>query len=59
MSKYDFTTQFECENSILNIKIRFSDSMRMSKYDFECQNTIIRLSENVKIGFRFNDSVRM
>ena len=66
MSKYDFPTEFECQNRILNVKIRFSDSVRMSKYDFEyqnrifrlssnvklrCQNTIFRLSSNVKIGF--------
>ena len=51
MSKYDFSTQFECQISILEIKIAFSDSIRMSKSDFECQNTIFRLSSNVKIGF--------
>ena len=33
------------------IKIGFSDSVRMSKEDFECQNTFFRLSSNVKIGF--------
>ena len=31
MSKYDFPTQFECQNRILNIKIGFSDSVRISK----------------------------
>ena len=51
MSKYDFPTQFECQNRILNIKIAFSDSVRMSKLDFECQNTIFGLVSNVKIGF--------
>ena len=51
MSKYDFPSQFECQNIILNVKIRFSDSVRMSKYNFECQNRIFLLSANVKIGF--------
>ena len=27
----DFPTQFECQNRILNVKIRFSDSIRISK----------------------------
>ena len=31
MSKYDFPTHFECQNRIFNIKIVFSDSVRMSK----------------------------
>ena len=47
MSKYDFPTQFECHNRILNVKIRFSDSVRMSKYDFEYQNSISRLSSRI------------
>ena len=48
MSKYDFSTQFECQNRILNVKIRFSDSVGMSKYVFENQNNIFRLSSNIK-----------
>ena len=51
MSKYDFATHFECQIRILNIKREFSDSVRMSKYDFECQNTIFRISSNVRVGF--------
>ena len=55
MSKYYFSTQFECQNRILNVKIGFSDSVRMSKLDFstqfECQNRIL----NIKIGF--SDSI--
>ena len=31
MSKYDFPTQFECQNRILNIKIGFSDECRKMK----------------------------
>ena len=38
MSKYDFPTQFGCNNRNLYIKIEFFDSVRMSKWDFECQN---------------------
>ena len=44
MSKYDIGPDFECQ-------IRFSVPVRMSKYDFECQNTIFGPSANVKIGF--------
>ena len=51
MSKYDFATHFECQIRILDIKRALSDSVRMSKYDFESQNTIFRLSSNVRIGF--------
>ena len=29
--KIGFLTQFECQNKILNVKIRFSDSVRVSK----------------------------
>ena len=39
---------FDTQNRILT---GFSDSVRMSKYDFECLNRIFRLSLNVKIGF--------
>ena len=42
---------FECQDRILNVKIRKSALVWMSKYDFNCQNTIFRLSSNVKIGF--------
>ena len=42
MSKYDIRPKFECQNRILNIKIRYSARFRMSKYDIrpdcECQN---------------------
>ena len=51
MTKYDFPTQFECQNRILNIKIALSDSVPMSKQDFEYQNSIFRLSSKVKIEF--------
>ena len=51
MSKYDIRSQFECQNRILNVKIRYSASVGMSKYDFEYQNTIFGPFSNVKIGF--------
>ena len=42
---------FECQKRILNVKIPYSAPFRMSKTDFECQNTIIGPRSNVKIGF--------
>ena len=51
MSKYDIGSQFECQNRILNVIMRYSAKIRMSKKDFECQNTIFRHSTNVKMGF--------
>ena len=51
MSKYDIRPQLECQNRILNVKMRYSAPFRMSKYDFECQNAIFGPSSNVKIGF--------
>ena len=47
-SKYEIRSPFECQN-ILNVKIRNSVPVRMSKKDFECQNT--NSVSNVKIGF--------
>ena len=40
MSKLDIRPEFECQNWILNVKIRYSARIRMSKLDFECQNSI-------------------
>ena len=57
MSKYDFPTQFEFQNRILNIIIAFSELDRMSKNDFDCQNSISRLSSNIKIGFWISNSI--
>ena len=51
MSKYEIRSQFECQNGILNVKIRNSVPVRMSKWDFECQNTKFGPSSNVKMGF--------
>ena len=52
MSKYDIRPQCEWQKRILNVKIRYSSSVRMAKKDFECQNTIFVLSANGKKGFR-------
>ena len=41
--KWDIRSLLECQNRILNVKMRYSAPVRMSKYDFECQNTIFRL----------------
>ena len=51
MSKYDIRAQLDCQNWILNVKIRYSATVRMSKHDFEYQNTIFGPILNVKIGF--------
>ena len=50
MSKYDIRPQFECQNRILNVKIRYSAQVRMSRKDFECQNAIFGAISDVKIG---------
>ena len=51
MSKFDIRPEFERQNRILNVKIRYSAQVRMSKLDFECQNSIFGPNSNVKIGF--------
>ena len=51
MSKYDIRPNLECGNRILNVKLRYSAQVRMSKKDFECLNMIFSLKSNVKIGF--------
>ena len=41
MSKYNIRPKFECQNRILNVKILYSASVQMAKYDtrrdFKCQ----------------------
>ena len=49
MSKFDIRPEFECQNRILNVEIRYSAPVRMSKKDFECQNAIFGPKLNVKI----------
>ena len=51
MSKCDIRPLFKCQNRISNVKMRYSAPVRMSKYDFECQNAIFGLSSKVRIGF--------
>ena len=51
MSKYDIQPQFKCQNRILNVKMGYLATVKMSKQDFECQNTIFGSISNVKIGF--------
>ena len=58
MSKYDIPPDFECGNRILNVKLRYSAQVRMSKKDYECYNTIFSLNSNVKIGFERNVKMR-
>ena len=57
MSKFDIRPEFECQNRILNVKIRYSARIRMSKWDFECQNSIFCPNSNVKIGFECQKSI--
>ena len=48
MSEYDFPTQFECQNRILNVKIRFSDSVRISKNENRKTKNEKRKAKNEK-----------
>ena len=52
MSKYNIGPQLECQNRILNVKIRYSTPVGMSKQDFECENTIFRC-QNTLLGSIF------
>ena len=52
MSKFDIWPKYECQNRISILRTRYSVSVRMSKWDFDCQNTIFDLYLNVKIGFQ-------
>ena len=54
MSKSDIRSKFECQNRISNVKMRYSVQVRMSKEDFECQNSIFGPNSNVKKGFRIS-----
>ena len=62
MSKCDIRPEFECQDRISNVKIRYSAPVRMPNFDiwpeFKCQNRIsnvkkcdIRPIPYVKIGF--------
>ena len=48
ISKYDFPTQFECQNRIWNVKIRFSDSVRISKNEKRKTKNEKRKAKNEK-----------
>ena len=69
MSKCDIRPEFECRKTLNEKrkaknekrisknekrKIRYSVQVRMSKKDFECQNSIFGPNSNVKIGFRMS-----
>ena len=62
MSKCDIRPEFECQDRISNVKIRYSAPIRMSNFDiwpeFKCQNRISNVKNAifgpipyVKIGF--------
>ena len=53
MSIVDIRTHFQCQNKISNVKIRYSDAVRIST-DFGCQNSMFGLSPNVNIVFRMS-----
>ena len=57
MSKCDNRPHFECQNKILNVKIRYSARIQMSNLDFECQNAIFGPISNVKIGFKYQNAI--
>ena len=40
MSKCHIRAEFECQNRILNVKIRYSAAVRMSKFDIRPENAI-------------------
>ena len=48
MSNYNIRPKFECQKRILNVKIRYSAQVRMSKKESEYQNTIFGTISNVK-----------
>ena len=57
MTKYDIRPKFECQNRILNVKIRYSARFRMSKKDFECRNTIFGHSSNIKYDSEYQNTI--
>ena len=62
MSKYDILPQFVFQNRILNVRIRYSAPVQMSKSDFECQNAIFRPVLNFErqnMIFRLNSNVKI
>ena len=62
MSKYDIRPQFECQDRILDVKIRFSAQFeyqnRISNYDirpdFECINRILNIKIRYSAQFRMS-----
>ena len=54
MSKYDFRPKFECQTRISNAKIRYLLLVPMLRLDFDCLNSILGPSSNVKIGLRMS-----
>ena len=68
MSKCDIRPEFEYQDRISNVKIRYSAPVRMPNFDIwlefkcqnryrpgiECQNLIFGPNSNVKIGFRMS-----
>ena len=51
VSKFDIRPKFEYQRRISNVKMRYSDPVRISKQNFECQDAIFGPNSNVKIEF--------
>ena len=68
MSKCDIRPEFECQDRIKNVKIRYSAPVRMSNFDiwpeFKCQNRISNVKNAIfgpitylKIGFQMSKKI--
>ena len=56
MLKSDIRSEFECQNRISKVKIRYSAPVRLFDWDFEYKNSLFGSNLNVKIGFRMPQS---
>ena len=55
LSKFDIRpSSYVKIGIVMNVKIQYSASVRMSKKHFECRNTIFDFISNVKIRFRMS-----
>ena len=54
MSKLDIRPHFECQNRILNGKMRYSAPIQIKKIGFQRRNAIFGANSNVDIGFHMS-----
>ena len=59
MSKYIIQPQFECQNKILHVRIRYLGSVRMSKKGVNDKNAILMTNRIFNVKIRYSASVRM